>query len=426
MILQFEFRNYRSVRDWQVFSLLADKATSGNEDAVVLKNNVHVLSSAIIYGRNASGKSNLLKAITALQYLVITSSRNKVGSKIPEYEPYKLDVKNLAEPVEFKIEFIAEDNIKYRYEIGYTETAIQYEKLHFYPKTQRAKLFEREGMQIVYGDRLTGRKKDIEHTLYENQLYLSKVGSEKLQSLYYPFQFFSQLLFSYLDHDSSIENTLIHLYSARLGSENHKLFSDNLTKLIKAADINIESFIFRDNQIDPDTLPEGMSEVEKRAFIDRYKFQAGTSHKLFDSDKEVGLTELKLTDQSTGTLKLIIIGGLIIETLRDGQTLLIDELDKSLHPKLTRALINLFNEPKTNPNNAQLIFATHDVSLLDNNLFRRDQIWISEKEYQGCSHYYSVADITGIRKDIPLDKWYMNGRFGGIPVISDYNLDFKF
>jgi AAA15 family ATPase/GTPase len=426
MILQFELRNFRSVRDWQIFSLLAEKTVSEHEDTVIIKNNVHVLSSAIIYGRNASGKSNLLKGMAALQYLVLDSAKLKGETKIPQYQPYKLDVNSVNQPVEFKIEFIAEDNIKYRYEIGYNEKVITYENLHFYPHSQPAKLFERKGMQITYGERVTGRKKEIEDTLYENQLYLSKVGSEKLQALYYPFRFFSQLLFSYLDHDNSMENTLIQLYSGRLGNDNHKLFSDNLTKLIKAADINIESFIYRETKFNEKNLPEGMNEIEKRALLDRFRFRAGTSHKLFDAEEQVGLTELDLSDQSTGTLKLVLIGGLIIEALRDGQALLIDELDKSLHPKLTRALINLFNSPKTNPHNAQLIFATHDVSLLDNEIFRRDQIWLSEKEYQGCSHYYSVADIAGVRKDTPLEKWYMNGRFGGTPVIADQDLEFEF
>lgn len=426
MILQFEFRNFRSIKDWQLFTLLADKAVSEHETSVTVKNNVHVLNSAIIYGRNASGKSNLLKAIAALQYLVLDSSNFKVGSKIPQYQPYKLDVNNQTQPTEFKIEFIAHDDIKYRYEVSFSEKAIEYEILHFYPHSQPARLFERIGMNIVYGEKLTGRKKEIEDTLYENQLYLSKVGSDKLPALYQPYTFFSQLLFAYLDHDVSMENVLISTFSARLGNAKHQQFNENLTRLIRAADINIESFIFRETSFTENDLPEGMNKIERRSLVDRFRFQASTKHKLFDQENEIGTTELNLYDQSTGTLKLILIGGLIIEALKDGQTLLIDELDKSLHPKLTKALITLFNDPKKNPNQAQLIFATHDVSLLDNDVFRRDQIWLSEKEYRGCSHYYSVADITGVRKDTPLEKWYMNGRFGATPVISDQDINFEF
>jgi len=426
MILQFEFRNYKSIRDWQLFSLLAEKSVSERKETVIVRNNVHILSSAIIYGRNASGKSNLLKAMTALKNLVLESGKYNANARIREYEPYKLDVKNLEQPVEFKIEFLAKDGIKYRYEVGYTAKSIQYERLFHYPKTQPARLFEREGMQIIYGDKVTGRKKDIEDTLYENQLYLSKVGSDRLEALFFPYRFFYEMMLSYLDHDAGLDETLLQLYSARFGKEHHSKFNANLTKLIRAADINIESFILRDNQIDLDVLPEDMADKDKRSFVSRYRYQAQTSNRLFDGDKQVGLTELRLSEQSTGTLKLIILGGLIIEALEAGQVLLIDELDKSLHPKLTRSLVDIFNEPKANPNGAQLIFATHDVTLLDNELFRRDQIWLAEKEYQGCSHYYAVSDITGIRKNAALSKWYLDGRFGATPVIKDYDLIFEF
>ena len=120
------------------------------------------------------------------------------------------------------------------------------------------------------------------------------------------------------------------------------------------------------------------------------------------------------------------MGGIILGTLAEGQVLIIDELDNSLHPKLTKVLVGLFNDPATNPKKAQLIFTTHEVSLLDNELFRRDQIWLAEKEYQGYSHYYTIADIAGVRKDVPLEKWYMNGRFGATPVINEYDLNFEF
>ena len=168
-----------------------------------------------------------------------------------------------------------------------------------------------------------------------------------------------------------------------------------------------------------------MDNDSKQAILDRYKYQIRTIHKLFEGDDEVGEVQFRLNDESTGTLKLLAIGGLILEALYEGQLLIIDELDKSLHPKLTRALINIFQNPRKNPNNAQLIFATHDVSLLDSIKFRRDQIWIVEKEFHGSSSIYSLSDIAGVRKDVPFDKWYLEGRFGGTPVINEFELDFE-
>jgi len=104
----------------------------------------------------------------------------------------------------------------------------------------------------------------------------------------------------------------------------------------------------------------------------------------------------------------------------------ITSLHGYLHPKLTRALINIFHSKKTNPNKAQLIFATHDVSLLDNELFRRDQVWFAEKEYEGFSHYYAISDIQSVRPNAPFEKYYMSGRFGANPVINEVELNFQF
>src|SRR5690606_21899639 len=119
------------------------------------------------------------------------------------------------------------------------------------------------------------------------------------------------------------------------------------------------------------------------------------------------------------------IGGLIIEALRDGDVLIVDELDKSLHPLLTRVLIKLFNNKKTNPKNAQLIFASHDVSLLTNEIFRRDQITFCDKNEEGASNYYSLADIKGVRKELSYEKYYLKGIFGATPSINEYELDFN-
>ncbi len=424
MLLQFYVTNYKSIRDQQLFTLLADKSVKENTASVMVQGNNNALSSAVIYGRNASGKSNLLKAIKALQYMVLASADFKVGTKIQVYEPYLLDNLYRDKPVEFKIEFIAADNIKYSYEIGFSERAINYERLYYYPKSQPARLFEREGLRIIYGDRVTGRKKDIEETLYENQLYLSKVGSERLEALYYPYHFFNNVLLTFLDIDRKHEEGFIELFTDRMRLDNH--FADNLIKLVKALDTSVNAINLYPINIDPKSLPEDMSDEERDEFINRYRYSIRTKHTVFKNDKEDGEIDFKLSDESVGTGKLLVLGGIILGALAESQVLIIDELDNSLHPKLTKALVKLFNDPSTNPKKAQLIFTTHEVSLLDNELFRRDQVWLTEKEFQGFSHYYTLSDVSGVRKDTPLEKWYMSGRFGATPVINEFDLDFKF
>jgi len=422
MLLQFTVTNYKSIKDEQVFTLLPDKSVKEYTDSVISTGNSIALSSAIIYGRNAAGKSNLLKAIQALKYMVIQSAQFKVDAKIQTYEPYLLDAAYSGRPVEFKIEFVAADGIRYRYEIGYTETAISHERLYHFPKSQSAKLFERDGLHITYGEKVTGRKKDIEETLYENQLYLSKIGSFRLEALYYAFNFFDDLLETFLVHDSRHDENLLELFLQRMKLDPQ--FSENITKLIRAADTNIQSFNLDTSSNDLKTLTKNQS-GQQDYLLNIRQIPIRTRHHIFNGSSSSGEIEFNLANESTGTLKLMTVGGIILVALAEGQVLVIDELNNSLHPKVTKALVKLFNDPVSNPNKAQLIFTTHEVSLLDNELFRRDQVWLSEKEFEGYSHYYTLADIAGVRKDSPWEKWYMNGRLGATPVINDLELDFN-
>lgn len=427
MLLELRVKNYLSIRDWQSFSMLAENKVKELSETVIDLPDFSVLRTSIIYGRNASGKSNLLQAIRAFQLLVYESSEFKVEEEIDAYQPYMLNLSNSSQPVEFSIDFIAKDGIKYTYSIGFSKYEIIYENLKFYPKGQSAILFDRKiGKKIKYGEYLTGRKKEIEDLLYSNQLFLSKVGTEKNEQLKIPYMFFTNDLFTSTAHDTDYDEALIRIFTNKMSKDAIPFFKENLNKLMRVADTSIDEITIKADDIDRSLLPNDMNDKEKDELIERYKYKIRTIHKQFDGDKEIGKVEFKLTDESTGTIKLLAVGGLILEALADGQVLIIDELDKSLHPKLTRALIDIFNSTKNNPNNAQLIFATHDVSLLDNALLRRDQIWFAEKEYEGCSHYYSVADIPGIRQNAPFEKYYMSGRFGATPVINKNELNFQF
>lgn len=427
MILEFSVSNFRSIKDRQTFSMLPERKIREHSEAILQVNKYKSLSCSIIYGRNASGKSNIIRAFYAFQDLVYHSSKFEVGTKIPQYEPYKLDSASGEVPVEFKLDFIAKDSVRYIYEVSFTGTTIIKESLAHYPKNQVAKLFERNvGQEISYGEYYVGKKKEIEELLYKNQLFLSKAGTEKIDKLIHPYLFFNRYLFISNIHDSKYDEMLLTFYTNRIANKKNPYFADNVSKLLRVADTGIDSILVKEENLDASTLPSEMGEQEKKKIVDRYKFKIRTLRNVFENGKQVGKIDFKLSEESTGTLKLLGVGGLIIEALSDGQTLIIDELDKSLHPKLTRALIKIFMNPKTNPNKAQLIFATHDVSLLDLELFRRDQVWFVEKEYEGMTSFYSVSDIAGIRKNIPLEKWYMSGRLGGTPVINQNELEFQF
>jgi AAA15 family ATPase/GTPase len=281
-------------------------------------------------------------------------------------------------------------------------------------------------LEETYKEAIEDRKKDIEDKLYENQLFLSKVSTDKLEGLTSAYLFFSEGIYVSTFHDTKYDNLLIQTFTNKMAKDDIPFFKENINNLMQVADTGIDCIDIKEIEIDTDTLPEEMSDEKKQELVEKYKHKIRTIHKKFDGEKEDGIVEFKLTEESTGTIKLLAIGGLILEALADGKVLIVDELDKSLHPKLTRALINIFHSKKTNPNNAQLIFATHDVSLLDNELFRRDQVWFAEEEYEGFSNYYAISDIPGVRTNAPFEKYYMSGRFGANPVINEVELNFQF
>ncbi|WP_199142117.1 AAA family ATPase, partial [Pedobacter sp. ASV12] len=152
---------------------------------------------------------------------------------------------------------------------------------------------------------------------------------------------------------------------------------------------------------------------------DRFKYDIKTSHPLYENGKEVGEYTFEVAQESTGTKNLFALGGLIIDALEEGRTLVVDELEKNLHPNITRFLIQLFHHPELNKKNAQLIFATHDITQLSNDTFRRDQVWFTEKNERGESILFRCSDLEGVRLNTPLDKWYASGRFGATPIIDD-------
>lgn len=429
MLIEFKVKNFLSIKEEQTFSMLpAGKVPlKDNPNNVTSKMestaNLNLLKSTIIYGANASGKSSFLKAFSALRYLVVESIDFKLDEEIPTYEPFKLDDESREAPIEFEIDFIA-NKVRYTYKVIFDKKAFLYESLVFYPKKQPAKLFVREiGGKISYGEYYSGSKK---HELFDNQLVLSKAGSTAIESLIAPYRYFSKYFYVHIIHDTHYDQAVIRSFTNFWAEKKDSSFRKNMHKLIKIADTGITDFTLRERNLDEFGLPEDMSEEEKKEIAEKYKYSVKTIHKTYQGKNCIGQMNFDLNEESTGTIKLMVVGGLILDALEDGSTMIIDELDKSLHPLLTRMLIQLFHSEKNNPKGAQLIFATHDVSLIDVDLFRRDQIGLTEKDEYGCTEIYPLSDYTGISKVKPLENWYLRGRFGGIPVINDYELDLEF
>lgn len=423
MLISFKVKNFRSIRDSIIVDMKADSRkgrTFELKDNVFKYNGDQYLKSVILYGRNASGKSNILTAFRALEYLVTQSDKLKHQQRIPPYEPYLFDKKFTNQPVEFELIFTQPDSIKYKFEVKYTEYNVVYEALYFYPKGSIAKLYERKNGKFNFGEYYKGEKKTIQNEILDNQLFLSRSAQSNIQYLKEAFLFFSESLFVSTFRDIEYDQTIISILSADMLKDPESM--NNIKSLLKAADTNIIDIAINQKEKSEFKFPDNIPENVKKDFIERFRYEIKTKHILFDSGKSVGEESLNLDHESLGTRKLIAIGGLILSALRKGGIIIIDELDKSLHPLLTKMLISLFHSERNNPKNAQLVFATHDISLLSNDLFRRDQIYFVEKEFEGNTVLYKLSDIKGVRKDVPYDKWYVSGRFGAIPVISEIDL----
>jgi AAA15 family ATPase/GTPase len=409
MLIEFSVSNYRSIKAEQTLSLIAENSKNKEENTfeVTLANGskIRLLHSAIIYGANASGKSNVLKAFDAMRKMVIESRRLDIIEPIKEYDPFKFDTISPQNPTFFSLTFI-QDHIKYRYEFSFNRREIISEKLIFYPKGQPATLFERiKSSSNIQDDIIfkTGLKnKPIEKVVIKNQLYLSQFGGKPHEQITNIFLYFGQTT------SSNSNMGLTRMIAKKILNAENQGFRLRLSRLIKIADTKIESiFVEENNNYGPTTL------------------EATSKHIVYDElGKAVGEEQLSLQEESVGTNVLFGLGGLILTCLENGGIIFYDELDNSLHPKLTKFLIRLFQNPTTNKSNAQLVFASHEVTLLDKEVFRRDQIWFTEKNKYGVTELYSAKDVEGVREDTAFDKWYLSGKFGGEPRIKEVEFIF--
>lgn len=424
MILSIKIENFRSIKEPLILDLTSEKRLKENNLLfnTFIEKDIEILRSLLIYGRNASGKSNLLLALKALTYLVEKSDSFKHEDKIGPYEPFLFDSNSKEKPVKIEIDFITVENkTRFKYIISFNNSEIISEGLYIFPLGTQAKLFERNKNKITYGDYYKGVKKKIEDDLLPNQLFLSKSSTSKIKYLDECYLYFSKYIYVSTIHDTEYDKAIIRSFSELLLNDNK--LKCNLLELLRAADTAISDFNIIENEKDL-KFPEKFPENIKKEILESHKYEVKTKHSIYENGEKVGEINLDLENESFGTKKLFTIGGLILDALNDGSVIVIDELDKGLHPILTKLLINLFNSKKNNPKNAQLIFATHDSSLLNLEMLRRDQICFVDKNYEEQSILYKLSDIKGIRKDTPIDKWYLSGRFKAVPVTTEPILNF--
>ncbi len=399
MILEFEVENFRSIKERQVFSMIAESSKSKShnvfEHTLASGEKLRLLKAAVIYGANASGKSNFIKALIALKRLI--NEPQPIDKSVKFYEPFQFDLLNKNKPTRFQLIFIGYGNHKYKLEVVYHKSEIIKEVLDFYPKGQKRNLYKRISNDNTISH-LAYLGQDLKKRIikvFKNQLVLSKFGYEE------PNDILSQVYLYFNRNHFSITNPEIepiHFITRAIKrlEGNEKLLL-RLSKLVRLSDTKIKSII-----------------IEKSE--DRISLFG--SHDIFENTKKIAQEKLHFNQESKGSRTLMYVSEGILKHLQNGGVHIIDEIDTSLHPYLAKSLVMLFQSKKANPKNAQLIFTTHETTFLDKDFFRRDQIWITEKNEYGETELFSLQDFDEVREDTPFDKWYLAGRFGGLPDIK--------
>ena len=395
MLIQFSVENYLSIKDKVVLSLLASRDTEHPEH-LILDGSKNHLKSAVIYGANASGKSNVLNAFWFMTNYVLTSHNQQVHKGI-ERSPFKFNKETPTRPSSFEVIFTV-NSIRYAYGFSVTDKAVIEEYLYYYPNGRQALIFERKDTTDFRFTVDIDEQNTLKDRTSANKLYLSVASNWSYAKVIPVLEWFASC-------QIITKNSVANAY----GLEAEQLKDDDyrrvIASMLRVADFGIQSLQVRDS----DPVPSPHSELFTN--IDAV-------HTVQDSEGNASSYTLNMTEESDGTNSYFKLIGIVKKALDQGTLLVADEMDAHLHPLLTKHLVSLFNSAEFNQDGAQLIFTSHNTNLLDLDVLRRDQIWFTEKnEHTAATDLFSLYDFS-IRKDAKVEKGYLIGRYGAIPFIK--------
>jgi len=428
MLVEFKVGNYRSFREEQTLSLVASK-DKHLRDNCVDQGKLQLLKAVGIYGPNASGKSNLIRALSTMREII--EKPGKPGERLP-VTPFKLHDKYSNKPTSFEVTFIHEES---RYQYGFTATTkrIHDEWLYAYPKGRSRDIaqtwFERkfnrktEETEWNFGSYLKGEREKLKDRTINNVLFLSAGAQWNNKQLTTVHEWFSEKLLIILPSEQPTVTTIDMAMKAQMDEGSKKSFSANLGVIMRSADFGIYGINIKKRDIDPEISPflEDIPDEIRESILKDHKGKVEVEfiHHAEPAGKEVCFSNL---EESNGTRRFFELAGPWGLAMSEGRVLLVDELEASLHPHLVRELLKSFQNPALPRTGAQLIFATHDTTLLDPELFRRDQIWFTEKDEHGCTRLYSMLDYKP-RKGEAMQRGYLSGRYGALPIIKSFELN---
>lgn len=418
MLIRFSVENFLSFASKQTLDLTAVSTCKERlEENTFDSGSESLLKSVVVYGANASGKSNLIHALHFFCQFAITSSKDYVSAEEIPVIPFLLNQWSQETPSKFEIEFIHQRK-KYQYGFHATKQQVVREWLYEEGKLAFARAFD--GVDdTIQVETIWKTAHGLEERTRKNALFLSVCAQFAVPEAEKIVDYFANKL-----HVISGENPNI-FRNFTCNQVNSGEYRDDIIDFLRNADTHIVN------------LSIDKQEREATGLHNRNVFDIKSHHNIYDkSGQIVGQVQLPFDSlESLGTKKAFALAGPIIDTLKTGSVLIIDELDSRLHPIFTRQIVKLFNSQKNNPLNAQLIFNTHDTNLLSYKLFdekrnkdeymlRRDQIYFAEKDNSETTHIYSLIefkkqDEKKVRNDASFEKDYLNGIYGAIPYIGE-------
>lgn len=427
MLIEFRVSNYRSICEEQVISLVPSPKQKDFPTNIINHEGYDILNGLALYGANSSGKSNLLKSLELLDKLLYLSARSSSITKLP-YDPFLLKEGYSIKPTKLEIVFVIEKT-RYRYGLEFNRTEIVSEWLFRKRVGREVELFNRAKDIIEVSSGFKGSQKLIDTAIEatrDNALFLSFCDTFNIKEANLIFKWFNK--FVIIDGLNTEKESI---QTINLWEEPE--YQNKIREYLIQLDLGFKDLVLNNKEFDPSELPEGMDEAMrqsiKRELTGKTGVQINTVHETYD--KEGNLTTNDIVwpmeeRESEGTKKAIHFSGPIIYALIKGGVLVIDEIEAKIHPSITLSIIELFLSHKLNPNNAQLIFASHDTNLLHYSHLRRDQInFVEKNSFQG-TEIYALSDFRYFnnqaeRSDVDKEKRYLEGRYGAVPVLGQLN-----
>lgn len=399
MLLNIKFSNFRSFKNESVFTFVANTSKSKMQNVfevnvgnVKTTKPIRLLKKCLIYGANASGKTNVIRFLSTLTDLI----KGKLTKYREIYDPFIFDAEAATAPSSISLEFLI-GTIKYLYNIQFDISGILEEELFYYPNNKRALMFKRktEGDKAVisYGPTL---KRGIAQklTIFKESLLLTQFFLYVNDKDITPVAKYLGNMIVINGYNTNMHNLLLEGVIDYLKKNPSDL--NFLTEMVKASDTGIRNLKINEKALTKD---------------DRIKF--------YHREDENIDAQLNLVNESHGTRMIFLLGAMLLKAMHNGSPIFIDEMDSGLHTYIARWLLDIISNDKINKKHSQILITSHDINLLDESRIRRDQVWFTEKDSEGISDLFSLADFDDVREDTPFAKWYISNKFGAVPKIGD-------